>query len=323
VDSQKSSAARWGQLLLALAIGCSFAAAATAQERPFDATACALTQHPDRYNEGLVSVEGLITVGPEEFMLHDANCGDEHGKIWLEFGGGVESPATASAHVAKNRPHTFESLELPLTKDRDFDNLQKLLRAAGKTGHAMMLRATVIGKYFAGRPTKTANGEFIRAGYGPKGCCSLLIIEEVGTVGTDIEEPVDFSSSPSSLLKPPKDCTVSERPVPSREDEDRLLRKSLEEEFAYLHDPKQVAAHAVADREGITADQAEARLTADFVTATITTYKWLAPDGVKSYFVTVDRPYWLLQTAVSGDSVIWVPKAMIETECARKPKQSF
>ena len=294
-----------------------------AQERPFDTTACALTQHPDRYNEGLVSVDGLVTVGPEEFMLHDANCGDEHGKIWLEFGGGVDNPATASAHAPKNRPHTFENLELPLTKDRDFDALQKLLQAAAKTEHPKMLRATLIGKYFAGHPTKSATGEVIRAGYGPKACCSLLIIEEVGTVGTDIEEPVDFSASPGRSLKPPKDCTVSELAVSSREDEDRLLRKSLEEEFAYLHDPKQVAARAIAEREGITAEEAQARLKVESITATTAAYKWLTPDGMKSYFVVVDKPYWLLQTAVSGDAVIWVPKSITETECLRKPKEAL
>jgi hypothetical protein len=319
-----TGAARYAYLLLAVAVGCSLPSMVAAQERPFDTTACALTQHPDKYNEGFVSVEGLITVGPEEFMLHDANCGDEHGKIWLEFGGGVESPANAAnAHAAKNRPQTFESLELPLTRDRDFDALQKLLKAAGKTGRTRMLRATLIGKYFAGHPTKTASGESIRAGYGPKGCCSLLIIEEVGTVGTDIEDPVDFSASPSGSLKPPKDCTVSELPVPSREDEDRLLRKSLEEEFAYLHDAKQVVAHAIAEREGIGVDEAEPRLKADSVTATTAAYKWLAPDGMKSYFITVDKPYWLLQTAVSGDAVIWVPKSITKTECIRKPRESL
>ena len=100
-----TAAARCVYLVLVIAVACAFVSAASAQERPFDTTACALTQHPDKYNEGLVSVEGLITVGPDEFMLHDPNCGDDRGKIWLEFGGGVESPgATPSAHLAKNRP---------------------------------------------------------------------------------------------------------------------------------------------------------------------------------------------------------------------------
>ncbi|MGB8771898.1 MAG: hypothetical protein WCC92_19950, partial [Candidatus Korobacteraceae bacterium] len=157
-----SSAARRANLLLAVAVCCLVCPMASAQERPFDATACALTQYPERYNEGLVSVEGLITVGPDEFMLHDANCGDDHGRIWLEFGGGVEGPgASAGAHFAKNRPKTFESLELPLNEDRDFDALQKLLQAAQKSGKTKMLHAIVVGKYFPGKPTKTAGGETV------------------------------------------------------------------------------------------------------------------------------------------------------------------
>ncbi len=193
---------------------------------------------------------------------------------------------------------------------------------AAKTGHTSMLRATLIGKYFAGRPTKTASGETIRAGYGPKGCCSLLIIEEVGTVGTDVEEPVDFSASASGPLKQPKDCTVSELPVPSRDEEDRLLRESLKEEFAYLHDPKQVASRAIAEREGIAVEQVEVRLKSESITATTAAYRWLAPDGTKSYFIALDRPYWLLPTAVSGDAVIWVPKSIVKTECSRKPRET-
>jgi hypothetical protein len=308
---------------LAAAVYCLASPNSPAQERPFDVTACSLAQHPDKYNEGLVSVEGLITVGREELMLHDPNCGDEHGKIWLEFAPGVDNSATVGAHPAKSRPQTFESLGLPLTKDRDFDALEKLLTAARSTGRTRMVRATLVGKYFAGRATKTANGEFVRAGYGPKACCSLLIIEEVGTVGAEIEDPVDFSAALATPVKTPKGCAVSERPIPSREDEDRLLRQSLKEEFAYLHDPRQVAAHAIAEDEGITAAEAETRLKTDTLTLTTAAYTWLAPDGMTSYFVTVDKPYWLLQTAVSGDAVIWVPKLIAKTECSRKPRESL
>ena len=221
--------------VLAVTVGFLLSATLAAQERPFDVTACQLVEHPDRYNEGMVSVDGLITVGAEEFMLHDANCSDEHGKIWLEFGGGVESPgASPSTHLSKNRPRTFESLELPLNQDRDFEALQKLLQAAQKSGKTKMLHATLVGKYFAGKPTPTVDG-VVRSGYGRLGCCSLLIIEEVGTVGADIEEPVDFSPvaqvSPKTLAK---GCTIAELTVPPREDEDQLERKSLEEEFRYF-----------------------------------------------------------------------------------------
>jgi hypothetical protein len=320
------AAARRANLLLALAVCCLVRLMALAQERPFDTTACALTQYPERYNEGLVSVEGLITVGPDEFMLHDPNCGDDRGKIWLEFGGGVESPGTsASAHLAKNRPKTFESLELPLNKDRDFDALQKLLETAQKSGKTKMLHAILIGKYFSGKPTKTASGETVRSGYGRMGCCSLLIIEEVGTVGPDLEEPVDFSPvSKISQKTLAKGCTITELQVPPREDEDQLERKSLEDEFQYLHDPKKVAARAISVHEQISAEDIEKRLQTDSATSSLASYTWTSTstDATTSYRVAVNKPYWLLETAVSGDAVIWVPKSITKTECIRDPRPS-
>ncbi len=311
--------------VLAVTVGGLLSATLAAQERPFDVTACQLVEHPDRYNEGMVSVDGLITVGAEEFMLHDANCSDEHGKIWLEFGGGVESPgASPSTHLSKNRPRTFESLELPLNQDRDFEALQKLLQAAQKSGKTKMLHATLVGKYFAGKPTPTVGG-VVRSGYGRLGCCSLLIIEEVGTVGADIEEPVDFSPvaqvSPKTLAK---GCTIAELTVPPREDEDQLERKSLEEEFQYLHDPKKVAARAISVQEQSSAEDIEKRLQTESATQSLASYTWKSADGTTSYRIVVNKPYWLLQTAVSGDAVIWVPKQIVKTECsgARKPMDS-
>ena len=293
------------------------------QERPFDTTACALMQYPDRYNEGLAE-RGRPDHGRTR-RVHAPRC-----ELWRRARqdmAGIRRRARSpggspGTHSTKNRPKTFESLQLPLNQDRDFQALQKLLQDAQNPASTKMLHATLVGKYFAGKPTPTITG-VIRAGYGRLSRRSLLIIEEVGTVGTDIEEPVDFSASPGRSLKPPKDCTVSELAVSSREDEDRLLRKSLEEEFAYLHDPKQVAARAIAEREGITAEEAQARLKVESITATTAAYKWLTPDGMKSYFVVVDKPYWLLQTAVSGDAVIWVPKSITETECLRKPKEAL
>src|SRR5204862_34978 len=83
--------------------------------------------------------------------------------------------------------------------------------------------------------------EGMRSGYGRMGCCSLLVIEEVAKVAPDLEEPVDFSPisavSPRNLMK---GCTVSQVQGPPQEDEDQLERKSLEDEYHYLHDPKKV-----------------------------------------------------------------------------------
>jgi hypothetical protein len=318
-----SAIARYAWLLLAISVGCVIHS--PAQERPFDVTACQLSQHPDKYNEGLVSVEGLITVGPEEFMLHDANCSDEQGKIWLEFAGGVDSPGNAST-ARKNKSKTYETLGLPLNQDRDFDSLQKLLQDAQKSGKTKMLHATLIGKYFAGKSIQTVAGT-IRGGYGRLGCCSLLIIEEVGTVGPEIEEPVDFSAaskfSPKALTK---GCTIVELTVPPREDEDQLERKSLKDEYQYLHDPKQVAARAISVHEPTPAEDIEKRLQTESATQSLASYTWTSTstDATTTYRIVVDKPYWLLETAVAGDAVIWVPKQIVKTECinARAPMKN-
>lgn len=289
------------------------------QERPFDTNACALNQHPEKYNEGLVSVEGLITVGRNEFMLHDASCGDQYGKIWLEFGGDVESPATGvTPRQAAGKPRTFDGLELPITKDRDFDAMQKLLQSLQKSEGTKMLRATLIGKYFAGRPTKLASGETIQGGYGRMGCCSLFVIEEVVKVSAELEEPVDFSPLP---VTPPKTlargCLATETVLPPREDEDQLERKSLEEEFQYLHDPKKVAARAIAVQQDIDAEVVEKQLRTESSSLTLASYAWQTSDGLTSYSVIVNKPYWLLSTAQTGDAVIWTPKKITRTECTK------
>jgi hypothetical protein len=115
-----------------LAITSLFSHRLVAQERPFDTTACGLLLHPDKYDEGLVSVEGLVIVGPEEFTIHDASCGDANGRIWLQIAGNVASPGTANvSRGISGKPRTVEGLELPLNKDRDFDSLQRSL----KSGH--------------------------------------------------------------------------------------------------------------------------------------------------------------------------------------------
>lgn len=308
---------RYARVCLATGLLLLSATLTAAQERPFDTTTCGLLLHPDKYDEGLVSVEGLIIVGPEEFTLHDASCGDVNGRMWLQFAGNVASPGAATvARGVSGKPRTVEGLELPLNKDRDFEAMQKLLQEAQRSGKTKMLRATLIGKYFPGKPIKTASGETMRSGYGRLGCCSLLVIEEVDKVGLELEEPVDFSpasSMPSRTLM--KGCTVTQVQLPPHEDEDQLERGSLEEEYQYLHDPKKVAARAIAVQESLDAETIEKQLQTEVATQSLSSYTWASPNGVTSYRITVNKPHWLLQTAAKGDVVIWAPKQMTKTQC--------
>jgi hypothetical protein len=317
--------ARYAAVLLATAVLSLLGTALAAQERPFDTSVCGLLLHPEKYNEGLVSVEGLVTVGSDEFLLHDAGCGDANGRVWLQFGGGVPSPGAGSvSRGMSGKPRTVEGLELPLTKDRDFDAMQKLLKEVQKSGHTKMLRATLVGKYFSGKPTNTVNGGVLRSGYGRMGCCSLLVIQEVAKVEGGLEEPVDFSPlsgvSPRNLAK---GCSILELQVPPLEDEDQLERKSLEEEYSYLHDPKHVAARAVAVAQQIDPAEAEKQLQTESTGQTVAAYTWTSADGARSYHVVVNKPYGLLATAVSGEAVIWAPKQFTRTDCPPAARKGF
>jgi hypothetical protein len=39
---------------------------------------------------------------------------------------------------------------------------------------------------------------------------------------------------------------------------------------------------------------------------------------LRAYSVTVNRPYWLLPSTYSADTVIWVPKRMVVIMCTNK-----
>jgi len=40
---------------------------------------------------------------------------------------------------------------------------------------------------------------------------------------------------------------------------------------------------------------------------------------LRTYTVTVSRPYWLLPSTYSGDRVIWAPKQILLTTCSANP----
>ena len=63
-------------------------------------------------------------------------------------------------------------------------------------------------------------------------------------------------------------------------------------------------------QEEIGAEDIEKHLQTESATQSLASYTWTSTstDAATSYRIVVNKPYWLLQTAVSGDAVIWVPK---------------
>jgi hypothetical protein len=176
-----------------------------------------------------------------------------------------------------------------------------------------MLRATLTGRFFTGQPVGTKSGEV-------KHPNPRLVISEVELVSDHLEDPVDFSPATHAVSKPAKGCAATEIDVPSRDDEDKLQRLSREpsENLGYLDDPKAVAARVIADQEKIPAADVESKLVSGNEAIALKNFTWASSDGLRTYGVAVSRPYWLLPSTYSGDSVIWVPKRITKTTCTAR-----
>jgi hypothetical protein len=261
------------------------------------------------YTETLVSVPGLVLYGNEQFTSHGYDCTDEYGVLRLEFGGNPSDPKDRF----KLPMATLEASTVPLRKDADFDTMQRLMKSTTASGQTKMLRATLTGRFFAGPAVGTKSGEI-------KHLNARLVISEVELVSDRIEDPVDFTPDSHAPAKPAKGCTVSEIAVPSRDDEDKLQRLSREpsENLEYLRDAKQVAGHFIAEQEKVAPDEVEGKLRAAGDSVALKEFAWTSADGLRSYIVSVDRPYWLLPSTFSADTMIWAPKRILKTTCANK-----
>ena len=285
-----------------------------AQERPWSVSSCELLKNPGMYNETMVSVPGLVLYGQREFSTHGYDCTDDYGVLPLEFGGNPSDPADRF-RLPQAR---LEASVVPLKKDTDYDTMQRLMKSAIASGQIKMLRATLIGRFFAGPTVGTKSGEV-------KHPNARLVIAEVELVTDRFEDPVDFTPLLHSEPKPGKGCTDTEIMVPARDEEDKLQRLSREpsENLDYLEDSKKVAAHAIAEQEKISANEVESQLRATGKGVALMDFAWSSADGLRAYAITVSRPYWLLTSTYSADGVIWVPKRMIVTVCASKVAHSM
>lgn len=292
-----------------------------AQERPFDISPCEVVAHPDTYREALIRVEGFLTISPGDFTIH-GECDDAHGQIWLEFGGDQPNPLVPRNHEQWVH-YKEEVMAIPLTKDRDYERLLQRITEAQKNGKPQMLRVIVTGRYFPGDPVKSGKSYTTRRGYGPGGCCSLLVISLVDRVADHLEQPADFSALPQDAHAPAaKGCVFTELPLLSQGDAEKLQDQALDDGFEYLHSPETSAAHFLAQAAGVPSDPpiGGLSLTANGVDSPWYAYAWRSPAGA-TYSIIVNKPYWLLSAARNGNAIIWVPKQIVRTDCHASAKK--
>lgn len=280
-----------------------------AQERPWSVSPCELLKKPGMYGDTLVSVPGLVLYGPGQFTTHGFDCADDRGPLKLEFGGHPTDPK----EQFRLPEAQLEAGVIPLKKDADYETMQRLMKTIDASGKVQMIRATLIGRFFAGPAVGTKSGEIRHPN-------ARLVVSEVELVSNKPEDAVDFTPESHTLTPAPKGCTLTTLAVPSHDEADKLQRLSREpsENLEYLSDPKQVAARAIAAQENLPSGEMAKNLKPAGESVAVQAFTWGSPDGLRSYAITVNRPYWLLPGTYSADALIWVPKRIIETVCTSK-----
>lgn len=139
-----------------------------------DVTVCKLLANPDAYDHKLVRVSGRVSFGFENFTLSSTECPD-HG-VWLDYGGTLKSRAIPEGRTPRReRALTVEGITTTLIEDSTFAHFDSSLH----NPPVAALNATLVGRYFAGKPG--VNGIREWRGFGMWGMFSLLVIQQVVT----------------------------------------------------------------------------------------------------------------------------------------------
>lgn len=153
----------------------------TYSDEVLDVTVCQLESNPAMYDHKLVKVSGRMTYGFEDFTLSDLACGRRNSvtSIWVEYGGTSSSGTMyccgVTAERTRAKPLVINGVVTTLNDSAEFQQLDELLHQEPSRA----VRATVIGRFFAGEKTKFPDGKTRWAGFGHMGIFSLLVIQEV------------------------------------------------------------------------------------------------------------------------------------------------
>jgi hypothetical protein len=151
-------------------------------QAPLETSLCAVSKDPKAFDGKNIRVKGTFHVSFESFTVFAKGC-EAKSAVWVAFGGDVPGIVTSLANDNVRRPGvdvTVDGAPYGIKKDDNFRRLYALL--AARHGEEAMYRvtATVTGVFLSGDEQKGGDGKARFGGYGHLGCCSLLVIQEVG-----------------------------------------------------------------------------------------------------------------------------------------------
>lgn len=307
------------QLAAALFFVCCLATprqdAAPPRQTPEKVTVCQLREDPAAFNHKLIEVTGFVSHGFEDFGLFDPTCRSRGSGIWLEYGGTASSNTMYCCGVtpSNTRPKTLvvEKIPVPLLDDEKFRQFDKLLHSPDGS----VVRATIAGRFFAGKQTKWPAGTFW-GGYGHMGCCSLFAIQQVVSVEPQDNVELDYVAAVDQPDIERAGCGYKFLNRDGTFDDVLDAQRQAEEgarAWAF-GDPRRVAVEALARFAKLDEKTLE-RLTETRRAQGRVVFRLAQGAKEPGYMVVVNRPYVLSFYAKDPKRVAWVVAAAYETSC--------
>jgi hypothetical protein len=290
-------------------------AAAAPRQTVEKVTVCQLQEDPAAYNHKLVEVTGFVSHGFEDFGLFDPTCAARGGGVWLEYGGKVSSNTMYCCGVtpshARPKQLVVEEIPVTLTDDETFRRFDEMIQRP----RGSVARATVVGRFFAGRQVKWPAGTRW-GGYGHMGCCSLLAIERVVSVDPQDRDDLDYGSFVEQPNIERAGCGykfLTESDDFSEQIEAQRLADEGKRAWAF-DDPRRVATDALARLANLD-EKSPVGLKETAAAQGRVVFGLSGGGGRPGYMVVVRRPYVLTFYAKGPKRVAWVVAAAYKTSC--------
>ena len=289
-------------------------------EEPQKVSVCQLQKDPPAYNHKLVEVEAFVSHDFEDFTLFDPSC-RSWPAVWLEYGGTSKSDTMycCGATAGKARPQvlTVEDIQVPLVENDQFKQFDKEIQPPFRSEKfGSVVKADLIGRFFAGRKEQFGKGEPFWGGYGHMGCCSLLAIQEIRSVSPQDRDDLDFGASYDQPEMNRTGCGFSFlTPIePGSIALEAQKQADGKDGSGSFESPERVASEFLKAKLKLDAPEPvnvkETRSTKGRIV-----FQWRQPRGSETYMVVVSRPSWLSFYASDPKRVAWVVTAAYVSSC--------
>jgi len=289
-------------------------------EEPEKVTVCQLKSNPPAYNHKLIEVDAFVSHDFEDFTAFDPAC-SSWPAVWLEYGGKSKSDTTycCGPTSGKSRPKelSVESIPISLVEDEQFKQFDKEIQPPFRSGnYGSVTKASIVGRFFAGRKVKYPNGESAWAGYGHMGCCSLLVIQEIKSVSPQDRDDLDYGASYDQLEFDKVGCGPENLvPLDPRAplNHDQQMADMGERAWAF-DDPQRVAADALVSIAKLKVSEPLVLKETRRAPGRIV-YEWRKTADSDPMLVVVSRPYVSSFSARDPMRVAWVAVAVYRHWC--------